>query len=245
MLNRQIIIPLDCLGVAAELAGTPLPPLIRSKPYWLSHQDREVRRATARRLLAGAGLVRGDALTEDFADTLAVLGAGQRDLSAIVESPGRSYRLHISAHGPTAVLTCYVPASGQVLVRPARSAALAEDLVRELPDREPATGPALSVPEAELRQAIEGGPARRDVRRVLAVAALPRSGGGQIYAGVRDGIRGHRRTTDNACTFYDTDQGRYVFSFTGRPGEDRFVNVTQARPETLVRKAYELLDQLG
>jgi hypothetical protein len=245
VLNREIVIPLDCLSVAAELAGLSLPPLIRPRPYWLSHEDRQVRHVTARQLLTSQGLARGAALTEDFADTLAVLGAGQREFSAIVESPRNSYRLHIAAHGQAAVFTCYVPSSQQVLVRPARSATLAEDLVRELPGWKPAAGPALSVPESELRQAIAGAPARRDVRRVLDVAALPRSGGGQIYAGVRDGVRGHRGTRDNVCTFYDTDRGRYVFSFTGQPGRSRFVNVTPGRPETLVRKAYELLDQLG
>jgi hypothetical protein len=49
-------------------------------------------------------------------------------------------------------------------------------------------------------------------------AALPRVGGGQIYAGFRDGLQAYRNTGNSCCTYYDTEQGRYLFFFTENPG---------------------------
>jgi hypothetical protein len=92
----------------------------------------------------------------------------------------------------------------------------------------------LSVPESDLRQAINGMPPRRDIRRVLDVVSLPRTGGGQIYAGFRDGLGAYRQTGNSCCTFYDTDRGRYVVSFTEEPGYERYINVAQGRPDILV-----------
>jgi hypothetical protein len=245
VIDREIIVPVDSLTVAAEVTGTSLPHLIEPEPRWRDRNEQLVFRAHAWEALGVEGLCRGENLTEEFARTLAVLGYSSKEFSALVQSAKTRYRLHVAASGQSAVFACYVPASGQVLLRPARPAALAEDLVRELPDFVAAQGPALSVPESDLRRAMDGGPARRDVRRVMDVAALPREGGGQIYAGLRDG-RGSRRTTrDNTCTFYDTEHGRYLFSFTEQPGYGRYVNVSQGRPEMLVGKAYEMLASLG
>jgi len=107
-----------------------------------------------------------------------------------------------------------------------------------------AAGPSLSVPEFDLRKAINGAPVRREVRRALEVAGLSRQGGGQIYAGVRDGLGGYRTIGDSCCTFYDTERGRYLFSFTEQPGYERYVNVAPGRSDTMIGKTYDLLDQL-
>jgi hypothetical protein len=162
----------------------------------------------------------------------------------VVEQPGVGYRVQVSASGQDAVLACYVPTTGRAFLRPARPGALAEDLVAQLPAASPGDGVALSVPESDLRQAINGAPPRRDIRRVLDVVSLPRTGGGQIYAGFRDGLGAYRQTRNSCCTFYDTDRGRYLFSFTEEPGYERYINVAQGRPDILVTKAYDLLDQL-
>jgi hypothetical protein len=166
---------------------------------------------------------------QDDAATLTVLGRAGRELFATAEKP----RLDVPAAGlrkwpGRAVLACYVPASGQVFLRPARADALGEDLVNELPEGFPGEGLALSVPESDLRRAIDGAPARRDLRRVLDIVALPRIGGGQLTAGYREGVRTYRQTGDSCCTFYDTDRERYVF--TEEPGYERYVNVAQGRP---------------
>jgi hypothetical protein len=195
-------------------------------------------------LLAGHGLWRGGGLSEPFALTLAVLGRGEREFSATVKTSTGGYRLHVAASGRDAVLACHVPSSGQVVLRPARPEALAEDLFAELPAVGPSSWPGLSVPESDLRQAMNGAPPRRDVRRVMDVAALPRTGSGQISAGFRDGVHRYRKTGANVCTFYDTEQGRYLFSFTEEPGYERYVNVAPGRPETVIAKIYDLLEQL-
>ncbi|MFD8496013.1 ESX secretion-associated protein EspG [Amycolatopsis sp. NPDC059657] len=244
IINREVIIPVDCLALGAELAQVALPPLIRPEAVWRNPDEQLAYRRTVRETLAAEGLLAGGSLSEEFSATLTVLGRGGREFSAIVESPNMRYVLHVAASGRDAVFACFVPSSGQVLLRPARPDALAEDLIAELPDVTAGQGVALSVPESDLRKAISGEPARRDVRRILELAALPRTGGGQIYAGFRDGVHGYRTTADKCCTFYDTEQGRYLFSFTEEPGYERYTNVAQGRPETMVAKIYELLDHL-
>jgi hypothetical protein len=168
-------------------------------------------------LLAEHGVWRAGRPSEEFLRTMTVLGRAAREFSASVESSIGRYHLHVAASGNDAVLACHVPSSGNVVLRPARPEALAEDLVAELPHAPTGPGPALSVPESDLRQALNGTPARRDVRRVLDIG-LPRFGGGQIHAGLRDGVGGHRTSGGSCCTYYDTDHGRYLFSFTEEPG---------------------------
>lgn len=244
VINREVIIPVDCLAVAADLAQVALPQLIRPDSVWRDTDEQRAHQDTVRGILAEEGLLSRGALSEEFSATMTVLGRGGREFSAAVEAPSMRYALHVAASGRDAVFACYVPASGQVVLRPARPDALAEDLIAELPYVGPGPGVALSVPESDLHRAVNGTPPRRDVRRVLELAALPRTGGGQIYAGCRDGVHGYQTTTDKYCTFYDTEQGRYLFSFTEEPGYERYFNVAQGRPETLAAKTYELLDHL-
>jgi hypothetical protein len=244
VINREVSISVDCLFLGAEMAQLPLPSLLAPESMWRSPDEQLRYRDSAKEALAAQGLWRGGYPTEEFTGTLAVLGRGGREFSAVVEAPTGRYRLHVAASGRDAVFACYVPAKDQVLLRPARPDALAEDLIAGLPEATPGSGVALSVPESDLRQAINGAPPRRDVRRVLEVVALPRVGGGQIYAGLREGLHTYRKTGNSCCTYYDTEQGRYLFSFTEEPGYERYINVAQGRPETLIAKTYELLNQL-
>jgi hypothetical protein len=244
VIDREVILPVDCVVAGAGLAGVPLPGVLAPEPVWRSPQERNAHFGEVRDTLAAEGLWRGGGLTEAFTATLWVLGRGEREFSAAVEAPDGPYRLMVAASGRDAVLACYVPSSGRVVLRPARPEALAEDLVTELPQVAPGAIPGLSVPESDLRRAVKGEPPRRDVRRVLEVAGLPRFGGGQIYAGFRDGLGGYRKTGSDCCTYYDTEQGRFLFSFTREPGYERYVNVAQGRPETMIAKTYDLLEQL-
>jgi hypothetical protein len=213
-------------------------------PVWRNPQEQHASFSEARGTLTERGLWRGEQFSEDFAQTLHVLGRAEREFSATVRATNGGYRLHVAAIGRDAVLACHVPSSGQVLLRPARPEALAEDLFAEFPAMAPSSWPGLSVPESDLRQAMNGATPRRDVRRVLEVTGLPRTGTGQISAGFRDGVHGYHKTGANVCTYYDTDRGRFLFSFTEEPGYERYVNVAPGRPETVIAKIYDLLEQL-
>jgi hypothetical protein len=244
VIDRQIVLPLDCLLVGAEAAGVSLPATLVPDPVWRNPAELQAHHAGVEEQLAEHGLWRAGGPSEEFLRTMTVLGRAGQAFSATVDGTGGQYHVHVAASGRDAVLACNVPSSGHVSLSPARPEALVEDLVAELPDAAPGVGPALSVPESDLREAINGGQARRDVRRVLEVAGLPRFGGGQIYASYRDGLGGYRATGDSCCTFYDTDQGRYLFSFTEEPGYERYVNVAPGRVETVISKTYDLLEQL-
>jgi hypothetical protein len=244
VIDREVVLPVDCLRVGAEAAGVTLPTTLVSEPVWRNPDEVRAHRDGLQELLADRGVWRAGRLTEEFLRTMTVLGRAAREFSAIVEAATGQYQLHVAASGRDAVLACHVPSSGNVVLRPARAEALVEDLVLELPDVQPGAGPGLSVPESDLRQAMNGTPPRRDVRRVLEVAGLPRFGGGQISAGYRDGLGGYRTTGDSCCTYYDTEQGRYLFSFTEEPGYERYVNVAPGRADTVISKTYDLLEQL-
>jgi hypothetical protein len=244
VINREIAIPGEWLRLGAQAAGLPLPWVITPDPVWRDPGEQRVHLNKARDALSAEGLWRGNAPTEEFAATLTILGRGGRELFTMVEQPGLTYRVQVSASGQDAVLACYVPTTGKAFLRPARPDALVEDLIGQLPEAFPGEGVALSIPESDLRKAVNGAQPRRDVRRVLDVVSLPRTGSGQIYAGFRDGLGHHRRTGNSPCTFYDTDRGRYVFSFTEEPGYERYINVMPGRSDILALKASELLDQL-
>ncbi|MEC3978188.1 ESX secretion-associated protein EspG [Amycolatopsis sp. H20-H5] len=244
VIDRQIVLPLDCLLVGAEAAGVTLPATLVPEPVWRNPSEVQAHQNSVAEQLVERGLWRAGGPSEEFLRTITVLGRAGQAFSATVEASDGPYHVHVAASGRDAVLACHVPSSGNVVLGPARPEALAEDLVVELPTVSPGVGPALSVPESDLRDAMNGGQARRDVRRVLEVAGLPRFGGGQIYASYRDGLGSYRATGDSCCTFYDTDQGRYLFSFTEEPGYERYVNVAPGRTETLISKTYDLLEQL-
>ncbi|MBB4686402.1 ESX secretion-associated protein EspG [Amycolatopsis jiangsuensis] len=245
VLERELLLPADCLPLAAELAGVSLPAALSPDPVWRAPEEARGYRDAAVQAMADQGVWARGGPREDFVRTMTVLCRGTSELSATVEArPARRYRLVVAAAGTDAVLACHVPASGRVLVRPARPDALAEELIGELPSVPPATGPGMSVPESDLKLAVDGGPARRDVRRVMDVALLPRTGAGQISAATRDGLGGRRDAGGNVCTYYDTQHGRYLFSFSEEPGYDRYVNVAPARPETMLTQLRALLDSL-
>ncbi|MFF0149214.1 ESX secretion-associated protein EspG [Amycolatopsis sulphurea] len=240
--DRALVLPVGCLALAAELAGVSLPAALAGAPVWRAPERSRSARDGAAQALSERGIGNSAGLRADFARTMIVLCRGVRELSALVDSgPDRRYRVLASAEGQDAVLACRAPSSDHVLVRPARADALAEELAGELPANRPGVGPAMSVPEADLRRAMDGAPPRRDVRRVMDVAGLPRSGAAQFAAATRDRIGGRRISGGSLCTYYDTSRGRYLFSVNGEPGQGRYVNVAPARPETLIAQLRALV----
>ncbi|MBB1157409.1 MULTISPECIES: ESX secretion-associated protein EspG [Amycolatopsis] len=245
VLNREVVLPGDCLPVAAEKIGASLPTALSGEPVWRDPDAARESRDAAVQALAQQGVWSRGGLTSDFARTMTVLCRGAGELSATVNATAeRRYRLVVTADGSDAVLACFVPSSNRVLIRPARPDALAEELVGELPRVPPGAGPGLSVREAELKRVLGGAVPHREARRVVDVASLPRTGAGQFSAAARDRFGRHRASGGNVCTYYDTAAGRYLFSVSGTPGGERYVSVAPARPETMVAQLRTLLDDL-
>ncbi|WP_020662743.1 ESX secretion-associated protein EspG [Amycolatopsis benzoatilytica] len=245
VLSREVVLPADSLPLAAELAGVSLPSSLSPDVLWRDPEEDRAYRDAAVDAMASQGVWGRGGPDEAFVRTMTVLCRGTTELSATVESGrDRHYRLLVAASGKDAVLACHMPSTSTVVIRPARPDAIADSLVRELPRVPPADGPAVSVPESAVQLAIDGGPARHDARLVLDIAALPRHGGGQITAATRDGLGGRRTSGPDVCTYYDTDHGRYLFSFSTTDGGERYVNVAPARYETMVTRMHALLDHL-
>ncbi|WP_018680165.1 ESX secretion-associated protein EspG [Actinokineospora enzanensis] len=245
VIDRALVLPVDCLLVGAEAAGVSLPTLLTPEPLWRDPTETRAHREEVRDLLANHGVWRSGQPTEAFLNTMTVLGRATREFSALVDAAPGHYRLHVAAQGHEAVLARFEPDTGLMALCPIRADALAEALLAELPQARPAAGPSLSVPESDLRRAVDGAAPRGDVRRVLEIAGLPRLGAGQISAGGRDGVRGHRTTGDSCCTYYDTSHGRYLFSFTEHPGQERYIIVSPGRPDIMTTKIHDLAKRLN
>lgn len=243
VLDREIVVSQDCLEVVADRLGLSLPPTLAAEPMWRSDEERHGRMDQVRAELVEAGLWRSGSPDSRFAETIGLLCGSGQEFFAHVGTAERDYRLHVAVSGRDAVLACYVPQSGRILFRAARAEAPVEDLVAELPECRPGVGPALTVAEVDLRAAMAGRPAQRDVRRLLDLFALPRYGGGQLSAGLRDGFGAHQTSGGDCCTFLDTENGAWLCSFTGS-GAERYVNVAPARYDVVVAKMYELRDRL-
>lgn len=244
VLTREAVVSLNCLDLVAEQLRLPLPATLAGEPMWRGDGERAGRADRVRAELASAGLWRHGSPSDEFTDAVRLLCRAGSEFFAHVGTVEQDYRLHVAVSGRDAVLACHVPRNGQVLLRPARAEAPVEDLVTELPEVRPGAGPALSVPEADLRAAMAGKPAQRDVRRLLELCALPRHSGGQLSAGTRDALGTHRTSGGDSCTVVGTERGSWLFSFSGSPAAGRHVNVAPARFDIVVGKVYELGQQL-
>ncbi|WIX78151.1 ESX secretion-associated protein EspG [Amycolatopsis carbonis] len=188
---------------------------------WRDPNEAQAHRDISQELLADHGVWRAGRPGEEFLRTMTVLGRAAQEFSAGVEPSTGRYHLHVATSGNDAMLACHVPSSGNVVLRPARFDALVGDLEVELRDVQPGPGPALSVPESDLRQALGGSPARRDVRRGWALSGCPGSVAARSTQGWRDGVGGYRTSGGLLLHVLRHRPRPDLFSFTEEPGYDR------------------------
>lgn len=232
--RRGTVLTAASVHWAAERLGLTLPPALTPEPVWRSPDAEAARAGAAREELASEGLLDRDEPGEDLEDSLRLLCRAPAEVSAYVQTPELTYRLHAAAGRRSGAFACYLPGDGRVLFRSARLEALARIVVRELPEHPPARSVSCSVPVEDLT----AGEPHGQAARVAALFALPRSAGGQVFAGARD-HRGHRRS--EPVTFVDTDQGRWLSHLSA---DGRFVTTVGGSDAVLLAKLDELRAEL-
>lgn len=122
VIDRELILPTDCLLVAAQEAGVELPSGLAPSPLWRNPDEVRAHRDEVRQQLADVGAWRAGRPTEVFLRTITVLGRAAVEFSATVESSSvGSYHLHVAASGRDAVLAATCPARGRSFsARPGR-----------------------------------------------------------------------------------------------------------------------------
>lgn len=109
--------------------------------------------------------------------------------------------------------------------------ALARTLVGQLPDVPAGPGQPITVPRTPApRTTVRVGALAPDVRRVRHLVALPRTGGGELYAAARDRLG--RYLVSEPVRYADTRDGRYV---TVSATQDQ-LTVSPAGPSELVTR---------
>lgn len=241
MLHGEVIVAHESLAVAAGWLNLELPTTLAPTPLWRNEDEVATLHGRARTELSEAGLLRGDQLTETVTDVLHLLCSGAVEFYAYVDTADRDYRLHAAASGNDAVFACWVPEAGQVLLRPAKHDALAEEVVAELPECRAARGRSMSIAEAELPQGelgVDDPPRQGDSRRLLALYEQPRVAAGQLRAGVRGRMGGVKRS--DPITFVDVEEGRWLTYFTVDGYGARTLVTAPGSRQVAADKLYEL-----
>lgn len=155
-------------------------------------------------------LATGHQLDEDFERTLRRLAtAATRFYAFFHEGDGDTRSVLVAGSAVVAMVD-----GDTVTLRPCRTVSGAKALVDALPDAPAAPGEALSAPAGELRRrsgtrVLSPLQATGAVARMRTVLALPRTGGGQLYAARRDQT-GHIQSCAKPLSYFDTPTGRYL-----------------------------------
>lgn len=206
MLTRPVEISAGTLAWAARSARLGEPHIAVAPPARLVPEGAAAAEARAELARLGA-LDRRGRLDVDLAAALGVLCAPRVEHYGWLDRDGVVLGVVVAAVGRGAVAAVR---DGEVVrLRGARPDELAEALVAHLPDVPPARGRAVSVALEDARRSAGGRPVSPEVDFAQRVAALPTTGGGQLYAAVRDGA-GRRQAALRPLRYADTIYGRWL-----------------------------------
>ncbi|MCE7009314.1 ESX secretion-associated protein EspG [Kibdelosporangium philippinense] len=189
-------------------------------------------------------------LDVDVAAALAVLCRPTTEYFGWITAGPSTAGVLAGAIGRQAVVA--VSMDGWVTVRSTRLENLARMLVAQLPDIPAGQGQPFTVRQSDLLafdpgQRRHGGVAVRpvplEVRRFHHLASLERTGAGELYVAVRDGVGRHHVLAEPIC-YTDTVVGRYVTVRTTR-GREAETLVAPVNPPDLVARLHQAQASLG
>ncbi|MCE7001642.1 ESX secretion-associated protein EspG [Kibdelosporangium philippinense] len=189
-------------------------------------------------------------LDVDVAAGLAVLCRPTIEYFGWVTSGDSTAGVLAGAIGRQAVVA--VCLDGWVTVRSTRLENLARMLVAQLPDIPAGQGQPFTVRQSDLLafapgQRAHGGVAVRpvplEVRRFHHIAGMGRTGAGELYVAIRDGVGRHYVINDPIC-YVDTAVGRYVTAAT-TVGREAEMLVAPANAGDLVARLHQAHSSLG
>ncbi|RJQ79026.1 ESX secretion-associated protein EspG [Pseudonocardiaceae bacterium YIM PH 21723] len=157
----------------------------------------------------------------------------------IISAADREYYGRITtARGGYAVLTASRNRVGALLLRdgdrvflgPASADNLVDTLIAQLPELHPAHGPSVTLSAHD--QQDTGKLQLKELNRIL---GLPRSGGGELHAAIRDSA-GRRRIAPFGLDYLDSTEGRWLHY----RNVDNWIIAAPATPQLLAAKIMEL-----
>jgi hypothetical protein len=186
-------------------------------------------------------------LDVEVAASLAVLCRAGAEFYGWINEGERTRAVLAAAIGREAVLA--IRDDDEVTINQIRPEALPQVLVAQIPDVPPARGDALNVMRSEAVSAVGGRhrteagvgsrPAPREVRAVQQIAALPTTGGGELYVAVRDRAA-RRRSVTYPLRYADTVTGRWLNHMSDAGGGEQRVLVAPATKADLIRRLQEM-----
>lgn len=183
--------------------------------WWHSEDAQHLADREAATELAQAGLLRGNGrLDEDFLDAVQLQQRATVEYYTTAKIDGQVVTLRAARTGHAAVVV--TSDAETISIWPTRADTPNVELIRLLPPTPPAQVHSMSCARADYTAMATGrstrtGPQAGEARRMIALMNGPRAHAGQLYAGVRDRL-GHRRVTEQAPWWIDTDQGRILLT---------------------------------
>jgi hypothetical protein len=249
VLPKPLTLPSEALArlVALENLGelhVTLKPMATWRPRQLEH---EVETRT-REEFARMGLFdRRGRLDVELVASLAVLCRPGAEFYGWIDRGDKTVGVLAAAIGREALLA--IRDGDLVTVSQIRPDSLPDALVGQTADVPPGRGEAFSLMRSDAvasvggRQRTEAGvgtrPANTEVRLAQKIAALPTTGGGQLYVAIRDGV-GRRRATEQPLRYADTKAGRWLNLMTPLRGGDHRVLIAPAGRRDLVVRLQEM-----
>lgn len=196
------------------IKGDPHPTLARGKLWY----DPDERRQLARDVhneLERAGLARGGRPSAEFLDVMHVLERPEVEYYSRCLIDNRSVSVRVARSGRTAFLV--IANNDTMFVYPGHPDSAVRDVVAQLPDTPAARVQSLSFSEADFADADAGRVSGQtsgsiaDAKAAVRWLRVPRLHAGRLYAAVRNG-HGGRRRTEVPPFWADTEQGRILMS---------------------------------
>lgn len=181
---------------------------------------------------------------DELYDTLALIQRASVEYYGWVEHAETSYGLLVAAIGRDTVLATRT--GDRITLEPADPDRLTESLVRRLPAAAPGRGESITVRATDyaassgdtgggFRMDLPASARRPEARRLDNLMALPRIGGGKLYAARRAHGGQRERSTDWLSYLDLRGYGRWLVYATGSSGE-RALNAAAATPALLANK---------
>jgi hypothetical protein len=268
VLREQVTLSLDTLATVwrRENLGD-LHNVLVDVAYWRDDDGEKEALRLASGELAAKGLLAGRDLAPDFRNTLLLVARPAVEFYGWIatrdsESEAKLGVL-LAAVDQDAVLV--IRDGDQVSLQNARAEGLAETLVGQLPQVEPARGRSINLPEHELRTLLGSrvgtapGAAKplpadaydvfgrasmaEDAQELFTAMDLPRTGGGELYVATRD-RNGERHRCASPLVYVDTQSGRWMTQVSGNQPGDRWVVSTPASRQLLISRLHEMRNAL-
>ncbi|MGH3516615.1 MAG: ESX secretion-associated protein EspG [Haloechinothrix sp.] len=216
MLRHQVSIGMETFKTVLdkENLGEPHPTLVGGE-RWYPADEQRTRDQRAFAELHRLGLVDGGRVSDDFADTLAVLQRAAVEFYTFATVEGVRVTARTAAIGRDAVLI--IARDAMIDLYPIPAEQLAIQLATAMPVVPAAQAHSMTCAAADLK-AIQAGKTLaltnsvKDAKRMTRWLEMERSNVGQLFAAVRDGAGSRRATAAPVPSWIDTESGRILLS---------------------------------